>query len=169
MEKHYRGLSEPRLPRNLALVQACHDLLTDELHRRHRIDRYKLVLLLVELEDGCCLLPVNAEAIPQRLDCVILALHERLTSNVVPARDLGRFEEHVIAAARSRMNEPPSDSFKQLSFISAQLYHCINPPADFMHHLVEFHCLSDRLRKAVEKEAATAGITGHIFPQQTNH
>jgi hypothetical protein len=108
--------------------------------------------LRVVRDERLGLLVVDAEAFPDRLLLVVVALDEVLARGVVLARHLRRVVLDVVGAPRGQVDAAAGHAVDDHGVVDVDLDHVLDAHARGLHRLG----LRDRARKAVEEKPAGA-------------
>ena len=152
----------------LLVVETGEDGALDGVHLFHGVDGEKLVLLLIETEDGSGLSVVGAHSLDEGLLVVIRSLDESITGLVVLALNLGRVELDVVRSAGSLVNTAAFNSLDEDLVINLELNNLIDALALSSHHRVELLSLNGSSGEAIEEHAVEASRRGHVLLEQTD-
>ena len=111
---------------------------------------------------------IASHALDEGLASVILTVHQRLTSDVVLALNLGRVERQVIRATGSLMDATSLDSLSEHVLVHVELENAVDIHVLALEHRVELLGLSHSSGEAVEKDASLALGLAQVVLDKTN-
>ena len=138
------------------LVEDLIDVLADRFNRGHSINCIEKVLLIVVSEDGRSHCVVCLHSLSEYLSIVILALDERLTSQVVLSLNLGWVELYVVASSTCRVNAASLNSLHEDIIIDLELDGLVDLLTARAKHAVKFLGLNSCPGEAVQEESSLA-------------